>query len=111
MSLGIRLPDFDSLVALYKEDPEAFEEFRKHLLRDAVAHAPQAQRPALELVLKRIEVTREAAANPLESMLLAFRMMQDSLVQLRSNWQKAQYALAELQASLVIEQLRKRRTS
>lgn len=109
MSLGIRLPDFDSLVALYKEDPEAFEEFRKHLLRDAVAHAPKAQQPALELVLERIERAREESASPLESMLIAFRMMQDSLVQLRSNWRRAQYALAELQTSLVIEQLRKRR--
>ena len=40
MSLGIRLPDFDVLVALYKENPESFEAFRKQLLWDAVGRAP-----------------------------------------------------------------------
>jgi hypothetical protein len=107
MSLGIHLPDFDVLMALYKEDPEAFEEFRMHLLQEAVGRAPKEQRPALESLLKRIEAAREAAANPIESMLLAFKMMQDSLAQLRGNWEKAQFALAELQTSLVIERLRR----
>jgi hypothetical protein len=108
MSLGIRLPDFDALMELYKEDPIAFEEFRKRLLIDAVGRAPQEQRPALELVLKQIDAARDAAASPIESMLLAFKMMQDSLAQLRSSWEKAHYALADLQTSLVIERLRKR---
>jgi hypothetical protein len=108
MSLGIRLPDFDALMALYKEDPQAFEEFRKRLLMDAVGRAPQEQRPALEQVLKQIEAAREAASSPIESMLLAFRMMRDSLIQLRTSWENAQYALAGLQTSLIIERLRKR---
>jgi hypothetical protein len=107
MSLGIHLPDFDALMALYKEDPEAFEEFRKGLLRDAIGRAPQEHRPALERVLKQIEAAREAASSPTESMLLAFKMMQDSLTQLRGGWEKAQYALAELQTSLIIERLRR----
>lgn len=108
MSLGNHLPDFDTLMALYKEDPEAFEECRKRLLMDAVGRAPQEQRPALEQVLKQIEAAREAASSPLESMLLAFKMMQDSLTQLRSGWENAQYALAGLQSSLIIERVRKR---
>lgn len=108
MSSGIRLPEFDVLMALYKEDPEAFEAFRKHLLQEAVGRAPQEQRPALELILKQIEATREAASSPIESMLLAFKMMQDSLTQLRNSWGKAQHALAELQTSLIIEKLRNR---
>jgi hypothetical protein len=29
MSLGIRLPDFDVLVSLHRQDPEAFEAFRR----------------------------------------------------------------------------------
>lgn len=107
MSLGSRLPDFDALMALYKEDPEAFEEFRRHLLMEAVGRAPQEQRPALELVLKQIEATRELASTPVEAMLLAFKMMQESLARLRNSWEKAHYALAELQTSLIIERLRK----
>jgi hypothetical protein len=108
MSLGTRLPDFDVLMKLYKEDPEAFEAFRKRLLIDAVGRAPREHQPALELVLKQIEAARDVAATPIESMLLAFKMMQDSLMQLRSSWEKAHYALAGLQTSLVIERLRKR---
>ncbi|OGB23447.1 MAG: hypothetical protein A3I66_01940 [Burkholderiales bacterium RIFCSPLOWO2_02_FULL_57_36] len=107
MSLGIRLPDFDVLVALYKENPESFEAFRKQLLWDAVGRAPEEQRPALELILKQIDAAREAASNPIESMMLAFKMMQQSLIQLRCGWEKAQYALAELQTVLIIERLRK----
>lgn len=107
MSLDIRLPDFDVLVALYKEDPQAFEEFRKRLLLDAVKRAPQEQRPALEVILKQIDAARDAAANPIEAMLIAFKMMQESLTQLRSTWEKAQYALAELQTALIIERMRK----
>ena len=107
MSLGIRLPDFDALMALYKADPEAFEAFRKRLLMDAVGRAPQEQRPALEQILKQIEAAREAASSPIESMLLAFKMLQDSLTQLRAGWENAQYALAGLQTSLIIERLRK----
>lgn len=106
MSSGIRLPDFDALVALYKEDPEAFEEFRRHLLLDAVGRAPKEQRPALESVLKQIEAARESASSPIESMLIAFRMMQDSLTRLKNSWENAQYALAELQTALIIERLR-----
>jgi hypothetical protein len=108
MSLGTRLPDFDVLMALYKEDPEAFEEFRTHLLVDAVSRAPREHRPALEAMLKQIEAAREAAATPIESMLIAFKMMQESIVQLRGSWEKAQHALAELQTALIIERLRKR---
>jgi hypothetical protein len=107
MSLGTPLPDFDVLMKLYKEDPEAFEDFRKRLLRDAVNRAPKDQHLALELLLKRIDAAREATANPVEAMLLAFKMMQESLAQLRSNWEKAQIAMAELQTSLIIEKLRK----
>lgn len=107
MSLGTRLPDFDTLMALYKEDPEGFEEFRKHLLMDAVGRAPKEQRPALELVVKQIDAARDTASTPVESMLIAFKAMQDSLAQLRNGWQKAHYALAGLQTSLIIERLRK----
>lgn len=107
MSLGIRLPDFDVLMELYKEDPEAFEEFRKHLLKEAVGSAPKEQRPALELLLEKIEAAREAASSPIEAMLVAFRMMQESLAQLKTGLEKAHFALAELQTSLILERLRR----
>ena len=107
MSLGMQVPDFDALMKLYKEDPEAFEEFRRHLLWEAVGRAPQEQRPALELLMKKIEAAREAAASPVEAMLIAFRMMQESLAQLKTGFEKAHYALAELQTTLILERVRR----
>jgi hypothetical protein len=107
MSLETRLPDFDVLMSLYRHDPEAFEEFRKHVLREAIDNAPPAHRPALEQVLSRIETARLAAATPMEGALIAFRMMGESLGMLTSAWEEAgRHAVAELQTSLIIERLR-----
>lgn len=107
MSLDIHLPNFDVLMSLYKENPEAFEEFHKHVLQEAVERTPPKQRPALDLILKQIEAAHGAASSPIEATLLAFKLMQESLVQLQGSWEETQYALAELNTSLVIERVRK----
>jgi hypothetical protein len=75
------LPDFDVLVALYRHDPEALEDFRRHMLREAVDDAPLRHRASLERLLDQIEIARESAANPME-------------------------AASGLHAALIIEQLR-----
>ena len=59
------LPDFDVLVALYRHDPEAFEDFRRHVLREAVDCAPACHRPALERLLESIEVQERPPADRL----------------------------------------------
>lgn len=109
MSLGIRLPDFDTLVALHQQEPEAFEAFRRHLLREAVEVAPPVHRPALEDLLGRIEATREAAATPMEAAIAASRMMQESVARLHDTWEQARHAVAGLQTSLIIERMRTER--
>lgn len=106
MSLGSRLPDIDVLMALHQEDPAAFEALRQQLLREAVERASREQRPALESILLQIEAARATTSSPIESMLLAFKMMQESLAQLQERWGEVQYALAGLQTSLLIERLR-----
>jgi len=108
MSDGVKLPDFNVLVALHQHDPEAFESFRRHLLREAVDYAPVMHRPALEKLLSRIETARASAATPMEAVLIASRMMQDSMNQLMTTWEQAQHAVAGLQASLLIERARAR---
>ncbi len=108
MNDGVRLPDFNVLVALHQHDPEAFEAFRRHLLREAVDYAPVIHRPALEKLLTRIETARESAATPMEAVLIASRMMQDSMNELMTTWEHAQQAVAGLQASLLIERVRNR---
>ncbi|WP_420475573.1 DUF3135 domain-containing protein [Noviherbaspirillum sp. ST9] len=100
------LPDFDVLVALYRHDPAALEDFRRHMLREAVDEAPLRHRPSLERLLDQIETARASAATPMDAALIAFRMMQDSVARLQDNWTQALEAAAGLHAALIIERLR-----
>jgi len=101
-----RLPDFDMLAKLYRQDPEALEIFRRQALREAVDAAPAAQRPSLEALLAHIEAAREAASTPLESAAVAFRMMSESVERLHNGWEQVRQAVAEMQTATVIAQLR-----
>jgi hypothetical protein len=104
--MNINLPDFDVLVALYRHDPDAFEAFRRHVLREAIDFAPPVHRASLEQLVAQIEIARVEAANPIEAAATAFRMMQDSVLQLQDGWMQALHAVAGLQAALVIEHVR-----
>jgi hypothetical protein len=107
MDDSVRLPDFDTLVALYSNSPEAFERLRRQLLSDAVEAAPVRHRLALAKVLVRIEEARSTAATPMEAALVASRMMHESLGALAVAWNQAQSRLASLQADLLIERCRR----
>jgi len=107
MSLGIKLPEFDALVALHEQDPQAFEDFRRQLLKEAIEDAPERHRPALKQLLCRIESARANAATPMEAAQMAMRMMHESLHRLHDCWEDAQYAIAGLQAMLLIERVRR----
>lgn len=102
-----RLPDFDTLVALHRDSPEAFERLRRQLLTEAVEAAPIQHRPALEKVLVRIEEARRSAATPMDAALIASRMMHESVGSLAVAWKQAQSRLASLQADLLIERCRR----
>ena len=104
------LPDFDVLVALYRHDPAALEDFRRHILREAVDGAPLQHRATLEHLLEQIETARNNAASPMEAAMTAFRMMQESVDRLQGSWEQALEAVAGLQASLIIGRLRSNST-
>lgn len=104
------LPDFDVLVALYRHDPDALEDFRRHMLRKAVDDAPLQHRVSLERLLEQIEIARASAATPMDAALIAFRMMQDSVARLQDSWGEAREAAAGLHAALIIERLRTNRS-
>lgn len=104
--MSINLPDFDVLVALHRHDPAALEDFRRHVLREAVNEAPPIHRPALEQLLDQIEAARATASSPMDAALIAFRMMQDSVERLQGGWEQALEAVAGLQTALIIERLR-----
>lgn len=104
------LPDFDVLVALYRHDPAALEDFRRHMLRQAVDAAPLQHRASLETLLEQIEIARASADSPLDAAITAFRMMQESVDRLQGGWDLAREAVAELQAALIIDRLRQQRS-
>ncbi len=102
----IKVPDFDTLVALHQQDAQAFEAFRRHLLQEAVDSAPPTRRPALRQLVRRIDAARASAGTPLQATAIAFEMMQDSLHELHGHWQQAYQALVELQTGLLMEKMR-----
>jgi hypothetical protein len=106
MNTDVKLPDFDTLSRLYKEDPAAFEAFRCHLLRQAVDEAPRRHRPALEELLLCIEANRQRAATPADAALGAFQMMRQSVSQLNAAWQLGLQGIAQLQTEALIRNLR-----
>jgi hypothetical protein len=106
MNTDAKLPDFDTLSRLYKEDPAAFESFRRHLLQQAVDEAPQRHRPALEELLLCIEANRQRAATPADAAIGAFQMMRQSVGQLNAAWQLGLQNLAQLQADALMMKLR-----
>lgn len=106
MNTDAKLPDFDTLSRLYKEDPAAFEAFRRHLLRQAVDEAPRRHRPALEELLVCIEANRLRATTPADAALGAFQMMRQSVGQLNAAWQLGLQSIAQLQTESLIRNLR-----
>lgn len=106
MGASLRFPDFDALVELHRHDPQSFEDVRRSMLRAAVDEAPAEHQAALEQLLVRIEASRAAAATPEEAAEDAFRMMCDSVDNLRGAWESAREAAAEWQTALLIERAR-----
>lgn len=104
--MNTNLPDFDVLLAIHREDPEALEQFRRHVLREAVDQAPAVHREALEALLLRLEAARAEAKDPTEAAVIAFRMMQESVGRLQETWDQALHAVSGMQAQIVIERMR-----
>lgn len=104
--MNIRLPEFDMLAALHRDDPEALEIFRRRVLREAVDSAPAAYRSSLEQLLQRIEAAHQAAATPVEAAAVAFRMMGESVERLQDGWEQVRQAVAELHTAALLAQLR-----
>ena len=105
--MDIRLPEFNALMALHQQDPEAFEEFRRHVLREAVDSAPQAHHASLERLLVRIEEARAAAATPMDAAVAASRMMQQSLGEMLGCWTDLHHVVAGAQTTLILERFRR----
>lgn len=103
-----KLPDFDTLMKMFQQDPDAFETFRKQLLADAVAECPLQHKERVQKTLMRIEKARQAATTPLDALVFASRLMRDSLKELNDALHRLQYELADLQSLLVLDRIKNR---
>lgn len=106
MTLATQLPEFDTLVALYESDPNAYEALRANLLRSCIDHAPEIHRAALEELLTRINIVRAEADTPLEAAINASRMMVDSCLRLRTAMGELAGASAALQTAVLLDKFR-----
>jgi hypothetical protein len=102
------LPEFDVLVRLHEQDPEAFERYRRKMLRQAVDTAPARHRAALEELLEVIEIRRARAGSPIEAAATAFQMMRQSVSQLQDAWRIGLKAASQAQTEALLLRLRLR---
>jgi hypothetical protein len=107
MKTSIGIPDFTTLSTLYQENPAAFEALRRRILNDAVNAAPAKHRIGLQCTLHRIEASHKAAATPLEGVVAACRMMNESWGRLMDAWDLLQHEIAALQTIVVLERVKR----
>ncbi|MDO8909297.1 MAG: DUF3135 domain-containing protein [Pseudohongiella sp.] len=76
------LPDFDTLMKLHKEDPEALERLRQNLTSELMNKASDHTRRRLEGLQFRINMELRRASNPTARFLRLSDMMQESFHEL-----------------------------
>lgn len=99
------LPPFDELLALYRDDPVAFDRLRSRLLQQAVDDAPSTQRESLTLLVEKLDAVRAAAPSGEAAAAEAFRMMQQSVARLGEALQRARQEAAKLQTTVILKQI------
>ena len=101
------LPDFETLVALHRCDPLAFEAVRNSLLQSCLDDAPPLHRPGLEKLIDRMNIARAAAASPLDAAVAAARLMVESMDALHGQFTQLAEATAAWQTALLMKKLRR----
>ncbi|MBU2097812.1 MAG: DUF3135 domain-containing protein [Gammaproteobacteria bacterium] len=76
------LPDFDTLMQLHKEDPEALERLRQDLTTELLNKASDDARRRLEGLQFRINMELRRAGNPTARFLRLSDMMHESFYEL-----------------------------
>ncbi|OFE12199.1 hypothetical protein PHACT_02835 [Pseudohongiella acticola] len=76
------LPDFDTLLAMHRDNPEALEKLRRRLTRNILQSAPDSARQRLEGLQFRIDMELRRASNPTARCLRLSDMMHDSFARL-----------------------------
>lgn len=76
------LPDFDTLLAMHRENSESLEKLRRRLTRKLLRSAPDSTRQRLEGLQFRIDMELRRASNPTARCLRLSDMMHDSFSRL-----------------------------
>ncbi len=82
----LSLPEFEQLVTLAQDDPDAFERFRQSFCQSFIATAPRNHQHRLTAVQNRVDMVLSRAKTPLAGLITVSGMMHDSLYQLSSKW-------------------------
>jgi hypothetical protein len=101
MGNSLDLPDFDQLVKLAQEDPEALEALRKNLCEALIQQAPESYQRRLRGLQFKIDMERRRAKTPMAACIKLSSLMQDSFYKLRAALNEAtnQQAAASAQAT------------
>ncbi len=95
------LPEFDELMRLAKEDPEALERLRQEAIEDLISNAPEQHQRRLRGLQFQVDMERQKAKNPMDSCIKISRLMHDSFSKLRDTLNEAQQThVAQLKSIL-----------
>jgi hypothetical protein len=78
------LPDFEILLRLAKQDPQALERLRQEHVNTAIESAPEAYRQRLAGLQFQIDGVRRTTKSPMASCIGISKMMHESLNSLKS---------------------------
>ncbi|MDO9478681.1 MAG: DUF3135 domain-containing protein [Pseudohongiella sp.] len=95
----VKLPDFDTMMQLHREDPEALERLRQDLTSELVNNASEETKRRLEGLQFRINMELRRAGNPTARFLKLSGMMQDAFSELNYCLNSPLDAIAEKQKS------------
>lgn len=76
------LPDFDTLLAMHRDDPDALESLRQRLTSQVIEQAPCEYQRRLAGLQFRINMELRRAGNPTARFLRLSDMMHDSVAEL-----------------------------
>ena len=78
----LRLPEFEVLVEMARNDPDSLEELRRRLCNQIIEKAAPARRPRLRGLQFQVDMERQRAGTPLAALIRISAMMHTSLGQL-----------------------------
>ena len=81
MSASVTRPrfDFDAWVELARQDPQAFERKRKHIIETAIQGAPEQKQQRLRCLQWKLDKIRETSRTPMMACLQINRLLMENV--------------------------------